>query len=274
MIPKYATDAKYLSRGLKTFSLRQQLFNEINKKLRKKQKIKLLEIGCGKGTLLIELLNKYPRQLEVHGINLDTTHGITQRSDFRKNALENNIACPEKKSLPHIHFANATKMPFNDNEFDIVISQVTFLHIENKAKAIEETYRVLKTDGLALISIGPYSLRRKTKHAMPKFYKLLNKQLRKDYNPRFLITSGKKNLPLSLFIRQIKKKYNIRLRQHSFVSETQKARGFWLIIRREKADNLNLNLQYNKKMSKELTLKYATKNPVNFGCIDSYELFK
>ena len=51
----YAKNSKYISRGLKQLGLKRELLAEI----KKRSKVKLLEIGCGKGVLLLELYHKF-----------------------------------------------------------------------------------------------------------------------------------------------------------------------------------------------------------------------
>lgn len=269
-LPNYAKNDEFIGRGLKTFSQRKRLFSEIRKRLKNRQKIKLLEIGCGKGILLLQL-NEIFQGIELHGLNLAGSHGVNTREDFIRNALRNKIQL-NKNNLPYIHFADATKLPFNDSTFDIITSQVTFLHIKNKARAIEEIYRVLKKDGIALLSIGPYSILRNKSHAIPLFYKKLNRILKKDYNPRFLIYGDKKPIKLSKFIKRLNKEYNIKLWRHQFISKAQIAEGFWLIVKKNKNKLLHLPLKYNRKNSQRLTKLFAKNNPVNFGQIDVYDL--
>ncbi len=270
-LQNYAKNDEYTSRGLETFSLRKRLLKEIEDRTTKGKPIRLLEIGCGQGILLLELLKKFPNNLELDGLNLNKHHGVRLREDFKKNAAKKRIILPENPNLPNIHFGDAKKMGFKDQSFDIIISQVTFMHIKNKAKALQEVYRILKKGGLALISLGPYSINRKINHGMPGFYKNLNKQLRNDYNPRFLIKSREGFMQLSSYIKELNKQYDITLWKKGFVSKSQRARGFWVIIRRENIGRLNLSLVYNKKLSEEATKLYSKNNPVNFGCIDIYQ---
>lgn len=56
-----------------------------------------------------------------------------------------------------IIFADATQLPFGDEEFDIVIANHVLEHIPNDYKAMKEFYRVLKKNGVAILQV-PYSL--------------------------------------------------------------------------------------------------------------------
>jgi len=275
---RYKKNEKRLSRGLGTFNLKKILFTEISQRTKKKNS-KLLEIGCGKGILLCQLRKKFPKNLELHGLNLKKNHGIQDREDFIANAREKGMQI-KRKDAPYIHFGNATRIPFRDNSFDMIISQSTFLHIENKAKAIQEVYRVLKKDGLALISLGSYFFMFKNKRKFSEYYTRLEKSIGTDYNPRFLILNGDKNIKntiqnnikISQFIKDLKKSYEIRLWTKYYASKNQEQKRSWLILRKNKSQRLELNLRYLKNESLKMTELYGKDNPVNVGFIDVYEL--
>jgi len=61
--------------------------------------------------------------------------------------------------IPRIRFLemDATKMPFEDNEFDIVLSFGVMHHIGNWEKALEEISRVLKPQGFLIFGDLAYS---------------------------------------------------------------------------------------------------------------------
>lgn len=89
----------------------------------------LLDVGCAKGFMLYDL------SLLVPGIKLK---GV----DISTYAIEN--AVEEIKS--HLQVAEAQKLPFEDNAFDVVISINTVHNLEEKdcAKALQEIERVSK----------------------------------------------------------------------------------------------------------------------------------
>ena len=45
----------------------------------------------------------------------------------------------------------ASEMPFNDNEFDIVVNRVVFWTLPDPEKAVKEWIRVTKTGGMIII---------------------------------------------------------------------------------------------------------------------------
>ena len=97
-------------------------------------KTKLLEIGCGPGALAESLARWYP-WMQIHGIDRD--------SNFIEFA---------RKNAPHIEFTegDATELPYENNTFDVTISNTVAEHIE-PVKFYGEQYRVLKENGVCIV---------------------------------------------------------------------------------------------------------------------------
>ncbi len=87
-------------------------------------------------------------------IYLAHTYGChIQGVDINKKALEKaqeNISAAGLESYIQVQQANAVKLPFDDNQFDIVLNEamLTMLPIAIKEKALREYYRVLKPGGI------------------------------------------------------------------------------------------------------------------------------
>ena len=47
----------------------------ISKLLKKKNKVKIFEAGCGYGKVMIELSKKYGNKIDITGMNLKSLHG-------------------------------------------------------------------------------------------------------------------------------------------------------------------------------------------------------
>lgn len=90
---------------------------------------KILDIGCGKGFLIYDFTQVVPG-IEVRGI------------DVSKYAIDN--ALEDVKG--HITLGHANKLPFDDDEFDLVFSINTFhnLHAYDLDPALREMERVGK----------------------------------------------------------------------------------------------------------------------------------
>ncbi|HLZ87509.1 MAG TPA: methyltransferase domain-containing protein, partial [Puia sp.] len=57
---------------------------------------------------------------------------------------------------PQIRYADATKLPFEDNSFHLVIANHILEHIPEDQKAMREIHRVLTAQGVAILQV-PYS---------------------------------------------------------------------------------------------------------------------
>ena len=99
----------------------------------------VLDVGCAKGFFLYDLKLAFP------GINIT---GV----DLSEYAIANSI--PEIK--PYLQVGNATKLPFENNYFDFVISINTIhnLNREDCAVALQEIERVTK--GNSFITVDAY----------------------------------------------------------------------------------------------------------------------
>jgi ubiquinone/menaquinone biosynthesis C-methylase UbiE len=98
-----------------------------------KENQKFLEIGCGNGATSKYMAKKY--HLNVTGTDVDSE----QIQLAQKNIDD----------IPNVRFleADATNLPFEDNDFDIILSFQVLHHISNWLDALEEIKRVLKPKG-------------------------------------------------------------------------------------------------------------------------------
>jgi SAM-dependent methyltransferase len=106
---------------------------------------KLLDIGCGNGAVAIEAAKKYPKA-QIVGIDYWGGQWEYSKESCEKNAQLANVA--ERTSFQK---ASAAKLPFEDESFDVVVSNVVFHNVQDvkdKRALIQEALRVLKKDGL------------------------------------------------------------------------------------------------------------------------------
>jgi ubiquinone/menaquinone biosynthesis C-methylase UbiE len=134
---------KGLSAILYDYSLNLLLFGK-EKSIRKKiaslipnKEIKILAIGCGTGTQLIEI-KKQRRNVKCYGI------------DASKDMLD--IAKKKAKRLNlHINFhqQSMNDLKFRDNYFDVVIASLSLHEVDynTRKEAVKEIARVLKKNG-------------------------------------------------------------------------------------------------------------------------------
>ena len=102
---------------------------------------KVLEVACNMGTTTIELAKKYGCQITA--VDLDTKALEQAHLAAAKAGVEEFVTFEK---------ANAMKLPYEDDTFDIVINEamLTMQTEKGKVKCMEEYYRVLKPGGVLL----------------------------------------------------------------------------------------------------------------------------
>lgn len=100
---------------------------------------KIIDLGCGEGIFAL-VLSKMRQEAEVYGVDV-SPHSITE-------------AC---KKVPQGMFtvSDVCATPFPDEYFEYVCSGETLEHLDDPQKLINEAYRLLKKDGV-LILTTPY----------------------------------------------------------------------------------------------------------------------
>ena len=103
---------------------------------------RVLDIGTGSGRLAIELAKARDNTFQV--IGLDISENMLKRA--RKNAIEAGV---ENK----IRFVQATasKLPFPEKSFDLVVSYASLHHWLNPVTVFNEAQRVVKNEGIVII---------------------------------------------------------------------------------------------------------------------------
>lgn len=156
----------------------------------------VLDLACGEGygsNLLADVAKKV--------VGLDVDHKTIQNAEKKYN----------KKNLSFI-CCDASKLCFDDNFFDIVVSFETIEHLENQELFLKEVKRVLKHNGILILStpnkkkfsdernqINPYHIREFYLH---EFETLINNEFKNShiltqdiYNTSFIHSNSKKDLP-------------------------------------------------------------------------------
>ena len=102
---------------------------------------KVLEVACNMGTTTIELAKTYGCQITA--VDLDKAALAQAKLNGDKAGVS---------ELVTFELANAMKLPYEDNSFDIVINEamLTMQTDKGKAKCMDEYYRVLKPGGVLL----------------------------------------------------------------------------------------------------------------------------
>jgi ubiquinone/menaquinone biosynthesis C-methylase UbiE len=128
---KFVNSRKQAEKNIK---IAEQLFSQID--LSNVEKV--LEVGCGIGVVASYLAKKY--KWNVTGVDLD--------SEQVERAKNDNI---ENEYLKFFE-ADVTKLPFENREFDMVLSFDVLHHIPNWDKAVDEISRVLKPEGFYVLN--------------------------------------------------------------------------------------------------------------------------
>ncbi|MGK7931496.1 MAG: methyltransferase domain-containing protein [Microcystaceae cyanobacterium] len=100
-----------------------------------------VDIGCGIGGSTLYLANKY--NAVGQGITLSPVQAERAGERAINDHLEQQVT---------FQVADALNMPFEDNQFDLVWSLESGEHMPDKAKFLQECYRVLKPNGTFILA--------------------------------------------------------------------------------------------------------------------------
>ena len=124
--------------------LQHKIRNIVLEKLNWNGNGKALDIGTGSGTLAINLAKRF-QNAKVLGIDY---WGVTW--SFSKKMCEKNANLEGVGNRVVFEKADASNLPFNNEEFDVVVSSFVFHEIssiKDKKSLIKEAMRVLKKNG-------------------------------------------------------------------------------------------------------------------------------
>ena len=238
----------YRSRGLDQMDEKfgkRVIADFIRKRMKTQKEVRILELGFGEGKCLIDLRAMFPdKKVKLYGVNDVKKGHMHSRSDFKKNAKKFGININELQ-MPYSYFYDAGHgLNFDSNYFDVIISQTAFQYVGDKAKLIEEFWRVLKIDGKAFVQID-----NRTYKTDPDFMRINSE------TPRWIVYSGNKIIRLGKVINKIRKKgYGIKF---------DPARNYMgsriILINKNRVDLLKFGLKYDKESTIDLN-KLAKKD--------------
>ncbi|WP_019147585.1 methyltransferase domain-containing protein [Timonella senegalensis] len=105
----------------------------------------LLDIGCGPGTLTVDLARNVAPGLVV---GVDAADEVLE--DARQHARDEGVTNVE------FQHANAYKLPFDDGSFDVVHAHQVLQHLSDPVAAILEMRRVVKPGGVIAVREADY----------------------------------------------------------------------------------------------------------------------
>ncbi len=103
---------------------------------------KVLDVGCGTGLLLAEILGRYPG-LEVVGLDLS-----------ERMAAQAVHRCIPWSDRAWIVRGDSQRLPFREDTFDAVTCSHSFHHYPDQQRVVEEMHRVLRPGGQLLLIDG------------------------------------------------------------------------------------------------------------------------
>lgn len=121
------------------------IWNLAIQKLSWNGKGKALDVGTGAGALAIELAKKFP---ESSVVGIDYWGKLW---NYSKAKCEENAKIEGVPDQVVFQKATASKLPFEDGEFDAIISNFVYHEVrdvKNKKSLIKESFRVLKKGGV------------------------------------------------------------------------------------------------------------------------------
>lgn len=106
-----------------------------------KQPESILDVGCGIGGSTLYLAEKY--NATAKGITLSSIQATRATERARAAVLDSRVS---------FEVADALNTPFADNSFDLVWSLESGEHMPDKARFLQECYRVLKPGGKLILA--------------------------------------------------------------------------------------------------------------------------
>jgi ubiquinone/menaquinone biosynthesis C-methylase UbiE len=119
---------------------KQSVLDLIDKEIDKNKNIKVLDVGCGTGVYVDELVK---RGFSVYG--LDISKEMVERSLLR---IEES-----KKTYVRLSVGDAELLPFKENFFDLIISVGVLEYLPSEINALSEFKRLLKPSGILIFTL-------------------------------------------------------------------------------------------------------------------------
>ncbi|MFF3926490.1 class I SAM-dependent methyltransferase [Paenibacillus lactis] len=120
------------------WTMRESTFkNQLIKQVQSYPGQRILDLGCGTGTLTVQLKQSYPES-KVTGLDIDPD--VLRISEAKAAQRYLDIKFDQ---------GNSYELPYPDHSFDRVVTSLMFHHLTttNKLQTLKEIFRVLKPEG-------------------------------------------------------------------------------------------------------------------------------
>ena len=114
---------------------------------RGRKHLRILDVGCGTGSLMMLCLQLQPPAL------VDTVVGLDMSENMIAKARQK-IALSHHSKRSHLTIGDAEHLPFEGDSFDVVTCCNSFHHYPHKDRAVSEMYRVLRPNGNLILIDG------------------------------------------------------------------------------------------------------------------------
>ena len=124
---------------------------ELLDRLELKGSERLLDIGCGRGAVLLMAAQRLPQGRAV-GVDI---WSAKDQSGNAEEVTRRNAALEGVTERIELQTADMRQLPFGDNTFDVVVSSLAIHNVpgaDQRAKALREAARVLKKGGKLMIT--------------------------------------------------------------------------------------------------------------------------
>jgi len=138
----------------------------------------VLDVGAGTGNLLLKVRRLYP---DARLFGIDISDGLV--AEARERAVQEGMQVD-------FRVGTAQAIPFEDRLFDRVVMMHMLYHAPDINAALEETSRVLKQDGMVVVTANSRESRPVLRHLKSKAAQVLGTKVFTDPNERFSLENG------------------------------------------------------------------------------------